>query len=327
MRLGGDMILAGDIGGTHTRLALFEREQLIGREQKFSSRNYSGLEEIVREYLRTEKRKISKACFGVAGPVRGGICKTTNLPWTIDEAKVGADLGVPVRLLNDLEANAHGLKKLGNEDLFLLHAGKKNQKGNQALIAAGTGLGEAGLYWDGERHRPFACEGGHADFAPRNALEIELFGFLQKKFGHVSYERVVSGPGLLNIYQFLIESGQSVSASGVEAEMQRGDSSKVISEWGSKNRDPACAKALDLFLSLYGAETGNLALKFLSLGGIFIGGGIAPHLVEKLKSGPFVPSFLDKGRFKSVLESMSIWVILNDDTALLGAAAYAQEGL
>ena len=321
-----EMILAGDIGGTHTRLALFEQGRLVGREQKFSSRNYSGLEEIVRDYLQIEKRNISKACFGVAGPVRDGVCKTTNLPWTIDAAKMGANLDLPVHLLNDLEANAYGLRRLKEEDLVLLQPGKRNQKANQALIAAGTGLGEAGLIWDGKKHRPFACEGGHADFAPRNELEIELFLYLQKKFGHVSYERAVSGPGLLSLYQFLIDSGKAVSSARVEAEMERSDPSRVISEWGSKNLDRACAEALDLFLSLYGAEAGNLALKFLSLGGLFVGGGIAPHLVEKLKSGSFVSSFVEKGRFKPLLESIPIWVVLNDDTALLGAAAYGEEG-
>lgn len=170
------------------------------------------------------------------------------------------------------------------------------------------------------------AKGGHTDFAPRNELEIELFFYLQKRFGHVSYERVVSGPGLLSLYQFLIDSEKADSSAQVEAEMERSDPSRVISEWGSKNRDRACAQALDLFLAIYGAEAGNLALKFLSLGGVFVGGGIAPHLVEKLKNGSFVSSFVEKGRFKPLLESIPVWVILNDDTALLGAASYGEEG-
>jgi len=318
------MILAGDIGGTHTRLALFEKgRRLIHTEQKFTSRNYPGLEEIVREFLQMEGKKIAKACFGVAGAVRDGKCKTTNLPWTIDAKQMSQDLRIPVHLLNDLEANAYGIKTLESKDLYLLHPGKK-QNGNQALIAAGTGLGEAGLYWDGTKHHPFACEGGHSDFAPRNEKEIELFLYLKKKFPHVSYERVVSGPGLYTIYRFLIETRQAQPAAHVEAEMASRDPSAVISEWGIKKKDPACVLALDLFISLYGAEAGNLALKFLALGGFYIGGGIAPHLVQKFQEGAFLSSFVEKGRFKPLLESIPIWIVLNDDAALLGAAAFAE---
>lgn len=316
------MILAGDIGGTHTRLALFDKgQQLV--ERKFSSRNYQGLEEIAREFLQTENKKAATACFGVAGPVRDGKCHATNLPWVVDAAKLSQSLNIPsVHLLNDLEANAYGLRMLKKEELFSLHPGKA-QKGNQALIAAGTGLGEAGLYWDGKEHRPFACEGGHTDFAPRNAKEIELLVYLNKKFGHVSYERVVSGPGLHSIYQFLIETRRETPSPRVEAAMAQKDPSAVISEWGNQGKDPACVHAVDWFISLYGAEAGNLALKFLSLGGLYIGGGIAPHLAEKMKKGSFLSSFTDKGRFKDLLASIPIWIVLNDNCALLGAAYHA----
>ncbi|OGN65232.1 MAG: glucokinase [Chlamydiae bacterium RIFCSPHIGHO2_12_FULL_49_9] len=315
------MILAGDVGGTHTRLALFEKGQLR-EERKFSSRNYKGLEEIVEEYLSLEKKNVSVACFGIAGPVRDGKCKATNLPWEVDASELSLRLKIEkVSLLNDLEANAHGLKMLKPEELFLLQKGNPKQSGNRALISAGTGLGEAGLFWDGKAHHPFACEGGHADFAPRNELEIELLLYLKKKFGHVSYERVVSGPGLHAIYEFLVESGKERRSEDVKAEMKKKDPSFVVSEFGRENRDLACSKALDLFLSCYGAETGNLALKLLALGGCFIGGGIAPHLAERMKAG-FVSSFIDKGRFGSLLETIPVWVVLNDNTALLGAAAY-----
>ena len=316
------MILAGDVGGTHTRLALFEKGKKLQEERKFSSRSYKGLEEIVKEYLSSEKKKVSKACFGIAGPVRDGKCKATNLPWEVDALELSCHLKIEkVSLLNDLEANAHGLKMLAPEELFLLQKGNPKQMGNRALISAGTGLGEAGLYWDGKNHHPFACEGGHADFAPRNEIEVELFLFLKKKFGHISYERVVSGPGLHAIYEFLIETGKEVGSEKTRAEMKSKDPSAVISEWGRQNKDRACSRAVDLFLSCYGAEAGNLALKLLSLGGCFIGGGIAPHLAERMRDG-FVSSFADKGRFRSLLETVPIWVILNDNTALLGAAAY-----
>lgn len=314
------MILAGDIGGTHTRLALFDQGQKKN-ERKYVSRDYPSLEKIVHEFLQTEKQTVSKACFGVAGPVINGKCKATNLPWTIDASVLSQTLQISsVLLLNDLEANAYGLKVLKKEELFLLQAGDPKRQGNQALIAAGTGLGEAGLFWDGREHRPFSCEGGHADFGARNEDEFALFLHLRKKIGHVSYERVVSGPGLYAIFQFLVETGRASFSARTKEEMEKRDPAKVISDWGSRGLDPACSTALDWFVSIYGAEAGNLALKFLSLGGLYIGGGIAPHILEKLKKGPFLSSFADKGRFRSLLESIPIWVVLNDDAALLGAA-------
>ena len=319
------MILAGDIGGTHTRLALFEQGRKVV-ERKYPSRSYSNLEEIVREFLETEKQKVSKACFGVAGPVRNGRCKTTNLPWMIDSALLSQNLHIPsVALLNDLEANAYGLKVLKKEDLFLLQPGDQRCQGNQALIAAGTGLGEAGLFWDGREHHPFACEGGHADFAARNEEEFALFLYLKKKMEHVSYERVISGPGLHTIFQFLVETKRASLAPKVQEEMKKRDPAKVISDWGNKREDPACVLALDWFVSLYGAEAGNVALKFLSIGGLFIGGGIAPHILDSLKKGLFLASFVEKGRFRPILESMPVWVVLNDDAALLGAADQARK--
>ena len=199
------MILAGDIGGTHTRLALFEKSgsYSLVTEMKYKSREYDSLEAIIHQFLAEKKKKVVSACIGIAGPVRSGISQATNLAWMVDSKRLADVLGLSeVHLLNDLEANAYGTKVLKDSEIAVLHPGQK-QKGNQALIAAGTGLGEAGIYWDGVDHRPFATEGGHADFAPRNKLEIDLLLFLKKKFGHVSYERVVSGPGLYSIYQFL----------------------------------------------------------------------------------------------------------------------------
>jgi glucokinase len=318
------MILAGDIGGTHTRLALFETAGgLKSKAEKiYLSRKYASLEEIAREFLGSES--VSRACFGIAGPIRNGRCQATNLPWVIDAATLSQHLKIPsVHLLNDLEANAYGLRALKPDELGVLHPGQPGQKGNAALIAAGTGLGEAGLYWDGKEHHPFACEGGHCDFAPRNREEFELFLYLQKKYSHVSYERVVSGPGIHEIYDFLIETGREKEALVIRAEMKEGDPTAVISENGRLGQDPACIRAIDWFISLYGAEAGNLALKILSIGGLYIGGGIAPHLLEKMKQGAFLSSFSDKGRFKNLLESIPIWVILNDKAALLGAAYFS----
>jgi len=318
------VILAGDIGGTHTRLALFKNEIKI-IERKFLSRNYPGLENIITEFLLIHKESISTACFGVAGPVKEGKVKATNLPWVVDASLLSQKLKIAaVFLLNDLEANTYGLKKLEKDQLFLIQKGNPDQKGNQALISAGTGLGQAGLFWDGRVHHPFACEGGHTDFAPRNELEVELFWYLKNQLEHVSYERVVSGPGLLSLYRFLIETKREKTPSSLKAAMEGNDPSSVISKWALENKDPGCVRALDWFVSLYGAEAGNLALKLLSLGGLYIGGGIAPHIKERLKNGPFLSSFADKGRFKEVLESIPIWVILNDDTALLGAASYGE---
>lgn len=316
------MILAGDIGGTNTRLALFERGAIV-REQKFLSKEFQGLEKIVKEFLGEET--VYKACFGIAGTVNGGICKATNLPWIVDIEKISKELGIhEVHLLNDLEANAYGIKQLRKEELFVLQEGKKHE-GNRALIAAGTGLGETLLFWSGERYRPFASEGGHSDFAPRDDLEIELLRYLKKRYEHVSYERVVSGPGLYVLFQFLTETGKEKLTDQVKKELECDDKPRVISKWGSSRKDPACTKAVDWFISLYGAEAGNLALKFLSLGGLYIGGGIAPHLAHAMKKGDFCHAFCNKGRFKELLKTVPIWIIMNDQTALLGAARYAEE--
>jgi glucokinase len=318
------MILTGDIGGTHTRLALFEKGEKID-ERKYPSREFASLEKIVEQYLQAEKRKVSKACFGIAGPVRNGKCKATNLPWVLDEAVLSQALKMPVRLLNDLVAHAYGLRRLKKDELHSLQSGDPKAQGNQALVSAGTGLGEAGLFWDGRKHLPFSCEGGHVDFAPRDDEEIALFHYLKKKNEHVSYERVVSGPGLYAIFQFLVETGRFPFSPEAKSEMEKRDPSKVVSEWGSKGQDPACKESLLRFVSVYGAEAGNVALKFMSLGGLYIGGGIAPHILKELKQGPFLTSFLSKGRFKGLLESIPIWIVLNDDTALIGAAVYMED--
>jgi glucokinase len=325
---GSAMILAGDIGGTNTRLALFETEGdlKILFEEKYPSREFAGLEQIVLKFLEDHKAEVSVACFGVAGPVQDGRCKTTNLPWIVDAELLSKGLKIPsVRLYNDLQANANGLKVLKSDELYCIQAGSNKQKANRALIAAGTGLGEAGLFWDGKNHIPFASEGGHTDFAPRNELEIALFGYMQAKFGHISYERIISGPGIHSLYEFLVEVHEEKQSQDVIDEMKERDPVAVICEFAIRKKDPLCEKVVAWFLSLYGAESGNMALKYFSLGGFYIGGGIAPRLLKLFKDSEFLSSFSKKGRFKELLESIPIYIVLNDNAALLGAASYGRQ--
>ena len=250
--------------------------------------------------------------------------KTTNLPWFIEGASLARQLGLAsFRLINDLEANAWGVPALEPADLVTLNAGDASKHGNAAVIAAGTGLGEAGLYWDGRHHRPFACEGGHVDFAPRTELEIELLRYLIAKVGRVSYERIVSGMGLVNIYEFLCQAPGRRELPEIAAAMRGQDVAAAVSQAALEKRSPVCVEALDLLVSIYGAEAGNVALKFMTYGGLYIGGGIAPKIIEKLRDGEFMRAYLDKGRMRRVVEAMPVHVIMNPNTALLGAARCA----
>jgi glucokinase len=327
------MILAGDTGGTSTRLAAFELEHnrlRVFAEQTYPSREHAGLGDIVGKFVAAHAIAIRHACFGIAGPVRDGRVQTPNLPWIVDASALESQLGLAtVDLLNDLEANAWGIAALAPEDLLTLNAGASGARGNACVIAAGTGLGEAGMYWDGVTHRPFGCEGGHVDFAPRDALEIALLRHLQQRIGHVSSERVISGPGLVNIYGFLRDTGRGTQMPGIAAAMRDGDAAAVIAEAALEARCPMCVEALDLFISLYGAEAGNAALKFMASGGVYIGGGIAPKIASSLANGAFLRAFVAKGRMQPLLEAMPVHVIMNAKTALLGAARYAavQAGL
>lgn len=319
-------VLSGDIGGTKTRLAVFEaRGQLLTSlaEETYSSREFASFDEVVQKFLDGRQLDCAYACFGVAGPVRGERVETTNLPWTIDAEKMREDVGLQrVSLLNDLEANAWGIPALDEDDFFVLNPGSADACGNASVIAAGTGLGEAGLYWDGVRHRPFASEGGHSDFSPGNELEMALLGFLSDRYGRASWERVVSGPGLANIHEFLRSYRQSPSPAWLVDEMQTGDPSAAISGAALEARDSVCVEALDLFVRLYGVEAGNHALKIMATGGVYIGGGIAPKILEKLRGPLFMAGFLDKGRMRSLLQAMPVRIILNDRTALYGPALF-----
>jgi len=318
------MILAGDIGGTNTRLALLEMEDKWPRvivEQTFPSREHKSLDEIVRQFLGEHGLAIKRACFGVAGPIRNRRTKPSNLPWVVDADQLATLFGFDaVTLVNDLEANAFGLVALEAKDFAVLNEGAPESEGNTAIISAGTGLGEAGLHFEGKMRRPFASEGGHADFAPRNELEIELLRYLIPQFHHVSYERVLSGPGLLNIYTFLRDTGRGEEAAWLADEMQEADPSAVITRAALEGKSELCMRALDLFVSIYGAEAGNLALKVNATGGVFLGGGIAPRIIDKLKSPAFMEAFTAKGRMRPLLEAVPVRVILNDMTALIGAA-------
>ena len=321
------MILAGDIGGTHARLAFFQAKNghlRLVSETSFASREYSGLEAIVSSFLDKGHDNIDAACFGIAGPVRSGRAVVSNLPWTVDAALLSREIQVGFTfLINDLEASAWGIGALERNDLLTLNEGTPSAQGNQAVIAAGTGLGQAGLFWDGCQHHVFACEGGHTDFGPRNELETELLQYLLAKFGRVSYERVLSGPGLVNIYQFLRDTGRAEEPKWLAEEMTIGDPGAVISAAALNGKSPLCEQALDLFVSVYGAEAGNLALKALATGGVYVSGGIAPKILPKLKDGKFQQAFVDKGRMRPLLEATPVRVIVNENTGLLGAARCA----
>jgi glucokinase len=322
------MILAGDIGGTNTRLAFFDaaggRLQLIA-VNVFPSRQRSGLDEIVAEFVAANKNLHPEAaCFGIAGPVRNGRVSASNLPWIVESKRLADGLKLKEALLiNDLEANAWGIPALAPGDVVSLNRIEGNPTGNQAIIAAGTGLGEAGMYWDGKQHHIFASEGGHGDFAPRNALEIDLLRYLEGRFGHVSYERIVSGPGLVNVYHFLRDTGRGKEPAWLTEEMAHSDPGAAISKAAIGGKCPLSEQAVDLFVSIYGAEAGNLALKLMSLGGVYLGGGIAPKLLTKLSGPLFMQAFVGKGRMQSLLESIPVKVITNDKAALLGAARCA----
>ncbi len=321
------MILAGDIGGTNTRLAFFDvldgHFSLISASV-FPSREYAGLDEIVAKFVDTTNVHPDRACFGVAGPVRNGRVEASNLPWVIESKRLADELKIrKAVLINDLEANAWGIPALDPKDVVALNQVKGNPVGNQAVIAAGTGLGEAGMYWDGVQHHVFACEGGHGDFAPRNELEMDLLRYLRARFGHVSYERIVSGPGLVNVFHFLRDTGRGAEPKWLADEMLQSDPAAAISRAAINGKCPLCEQALDLFVSIYGAEAGNLALKIMSTGGVYLGGGIAPKIVPKLSGPLFMQAFVGKGRMQALLEAMPVKVITNDKTALLGAARCA----
>lgn len=325
------MILAADIGGTKVNLGIFDTQE--GRlklltEGTRPSQKYARLQDIVQEFLASVNApRIERACFGIAGPVQNGKAQLTNLPWKMDAAEMAEELRLgSVALINDLEANGYGLAELSAKDFHVLNQGDLDARGNAAIISAGTGLGEAGMFWDGQRHHPFACEGGHSDFAPQTKLDAELFGWLHDRFLHVSWEKVLSGPGLYNIYEFLRETKLGDDPPSFAEALTKSDPGVVISEAAIKGTSSRCAMALELFVTYYGAEAGNLALKIMATGGVYIGGGIAPKILAQLEGEHFMPAFVGKGRMRTLLAGMPVKVVLNPKTALLGAAHYAAFG-
>ncbi len=328
------MILAGDVGGTKVHLALYSfaggRLSAV-RDHKFPATEFATLDEVVKAFLAQageSKEEIVAACFGCPGPVRDGRLKLTNLPWTLDERELVKSLGIQhIFLINDLEANGYGIPELAPEKVFTLHAGDEEFGGHRGLVSAGTGLGEALLIWDAkkQRHTPLPSEGGHCDFAPRTDREIELLNYLRRTLnGRVSFERVVSGIGIKNVYAFLRDDRKMDEPAWLRERMENEDPNAVIGQCGEDGSSEICFETLQIFASAFGAEAGNVALKVLAMGGIYLGGGIAPKILKTMENGAFMQAFRDKGRLSPLLEAVPVRIILDDTCALLGAAAFAE---
>ncbi|MBN2302203.1 MAG: glucokinase [Lentisphaerae bacterium] len=321
------IVLAGDIGGTKTNLGLFSiglRRPVCRRQKTFLSRNFQSLEAVIEEFLSHARANIRAACFGVAGPVFEGSCRTTNLPWQLSETKIRKRFAWKrVRLLNDLEAMAVSVPLLTNRELAPLNPVPLRRQGNVALVAPGTGLGTAmSIYCDG-RYIPVASEGGHADFAPGNEDEVALWQYLRKRYGHVSSERLLSGAGAMVIYKWLRDSGRYREPAWLKDAVKQGDPAKAITEAAIKKKDPLCRASLRTLSSILGATAGNFALTCMSTGGVYLGGGIPPKILPILKDGSFMRAFVNKGRFKNLMKTIPVRVILNSKSALIGAAKTA----
>ncbi len=330
------MILAGDVGGTKVHLALYnfaDGHLAPIRDQKFPAHEYASLDDVIRKFLEAEGDRaaddpgsIAAACFGCPGPVRDGHLKLTNLPWTLDSRALQTSVGIEhIFLINDLEANGYGIPELARDAIFSLHKGDEAAVGHRGLVSAGTGLGESLLVWDGKTHRPLPSEGGHVDFAPRNDREVALLQYLTRTLnGRVSSERVVSGIGIKNIYAFLRDDQKMEEPGWLKEKLEHEDPNAVIGQCAENGSSAICFETMQIFAEAYGAECGNVALKVLAMGGIYLGGGISPKILKTLQNGAFSDAFLDKGRMRPILEAIPVRVILDDTCALLGAAAYAE---
>jgi glucokinase len=326
------MLLAGDVGGTKTNLGIFSTEQGPRKpiaESTLPSARYACFEELVSDFLSQVAIEVTCASFGVAGPVVGGRARITNLPWLIEEASLsGLIHGDSVTLMNDLEAIAYGVTLLAKEDLHTLNGGARVHRGAMAVIAPGTGLGEAFLIWDGERYLACPSEGGHTDFGPNSDLEIDLWRYLHKKFRHVSFERICSGQGLPNVYSFLKESGYAEEQDWVVEQLRSADDPTPVivdAALNDERRCELCHATLDIFISVFGAEAGNLALEVMATGGVYLGGGIPPRIIPLLDKGAFMERFTNKGRFSELVSRIPVHVICNTKIALMGAALYGLE--
>lgn len=325
------MILAGDIGGTKTNLALFEfsdNRLLLKEKHQFSSQAFTTFEALLKAFeALVLMSKVTAVCFGVAGPIVNGDCKVTNLPWTLETKNLQAYFETPnVKLLNDLEATAYGMLYLDHEEFVALNESAETAKGNRAVIAAGTGLGEGMLFYDGNSYHPIASEGGHCDFAPTNPQQDALLVWLRKRYPeHVSYERILSGDGIYTLYEFLAETNFAPEPEALLNASKDRDLNAMVSYCALEGDDPLCKEALRLFVEIYAAEAGNLALKSMALGGLYIGGGIAPKILPMMQTGDFMKAFQAKGRFETMLSKIPVLVALNQETALLGAANFAND--
>ena len=322
----GGRVLAGDIGGTKATLALFRvrggGKLALEREATGPTATYASAAALVRDFLGPRLREVDAACLGVAGAVRDGAVRAPNLPWAVNRDEI-RDLGIgSVELINDVLATAWGIGELPEGCFAELSSGRPDPEGNRALIAAGTGLGEAILFRHGGSWVPAASEGGHADFAPTDPLQAELLAYLDAIHGRTSFERVLSGPGLGTIYRFLVETGRGAEAAEVAACRAVGDVPRIVAEEALRGSDATCVLALDVFVRVYGAETGNLVLKALATGGAYIGGGIAPKILPRLRGGAFLDAFWSKGRLSAVLREVPVRVILEPRAAVFGAARY-----
>jgi len=321
------LILAGDIGGTKTNLGLFrkgKRRPVVKVIKTYPSQEAPSLSYIIEQFLAKHPAAVTNACFGVAGPVRNGVSRTTNLPWDVSEKKLKNRFGWDkVRVINDLTATAYAVPLLAKRELFTLNSGRKYREKSIGLIAPGTGLGMALLIWNNGRYVPIPSEGGHIDFAPNNEAEAAFWKYLHVRLGHVSVERALSGPGLFIIYCWMKFTGQGSEPEWLAEKLNQGDLSRAITEAALEDKDPLCMKALDFFVSILGATAGNLALTNLTRGGIYLGGGIAPKILSKLQEGLFMRAFVEKGRFKGLMNEVPVHVILNDKAPLLGAAHLA----
>jgi glucokinase len=323
-------ILAGDIGGTKTVLGLFmpaDKRPRVEHVETYPSLDFPDLESIVKRFLGRYPVEVFSACLGIAGPVIDGRCRATNLPWEVSEASLAERFGWSrVKLINDLVALTHSIPFLEESEVLSLNQAKPRTAGPVALLAPGTGLGQALLVHQEGHYKPIASEGGHVDFAPRDDAEIELWRYLHRKFGHVSLERVLSGPGIVNIYTWVKHSGRYGDSVGILKGSNGLDLAPAITKAALQGSDLLCAEALNRFVSILGAAAGNLALIALTTGGVFLGGGIPPKILPKLKEGIFLEAFTDKGRFRELLEGIPVRVILNSEAALVGAAIHALEG-
>ncbi|MHB1922851.1 MAG: glucokinase [Chitinophagaceae bacterium] len=328
----GKLILAGDIGGTKTNLAIFQQkdsEMKILYEKTYHSKEYPAFLPLIKDFLQSNpSQKPERICLGVAGPVINGVVDATNLAWELEITKIREETKIDqVAMINDLEATAYGLAGLSSNDLLVVHQGE-DIAGNLSVIAPGTGLGEAGLFWDGKIYHPFPTEGGHCDFSPRKEIDIELYKFLREKFGHVSWERLLSGPGIVNIYTFLRDVKRMEEPSWLKEKMLMEDPSASISHAALEENCGLAIETLHLFAGYLALESANLILKHKSTAGLLIGGGIPPKILPFLNDGQvFLSHFIQSGRLRHLLEKVSIKIILNPKTALLGAAWYGAYGI